>query len=53
MKKLTATLIFSFFSLGLAACNTTAGLGKDIEATGEAIEEVAEDTKEKMKNDDS
>ena len=34
----------------LAACNTIAGAGKDIEAAGEAISDTAEDTKEEIKN---
>ncbi|MEM9442670.1 MAG: entericidin A/B family lipoprotein [Pseudomonadota bacterium] len=35
---------------GLAACNTIAGAGKDIEAAGGAISDTAEDTKEEIKN---
>ncbi len=38
--------------LGLAACNTTRGFGQDVEATGEAIEETAEDTQEEMNDDE-
>jgi entericidin A len=33
-------------SLALAGCNTTAGAGRDIEATGDAIEDAAEDAKD-------
>lgn len=29
-------------TLSLAACNTVEGVGKDVESTGEAIEEVAQ-----------
>jgi predicted small secreted protein len=32
--------------LALAGCNTTAGAGRDIEATGDAIEDAAEDAKD-------
>lgn len=32
-------------SLALAGCNTTAGVGRDIEATGDFIEDSAEDAK--------
>jgi predicted small secreted protein len=32
----------------LAACNTTAGAGRDISATGHAITNTAQDTKDKM-----
>jgi predicted small secreted protein len=31
-----------------AACNTTAGAGRDISATGHAITDTAQDTKDKM-----
>jgi predicted small secreted protein len=31
--------------MGLAGCNTTAGMGKDIEAAGDAIEDKAEEEK--------
>lgn len=48
MKTITATFLLSLMTIALAGCNTTRGLGQDIEATGEKIEEVAEDTKEKM-----
>ena len=30
-----------FFVLGLSACNTTEGVGKDMESAGEAIEDAA------------
>lgn len=30
-------------TLALLACNTTEGVGKDIEATGDAIEDAAQD----------
>lgn len=33
---------------GLAACNTTRGLGQDVEATGDAIEEAAEETEDEI-----
>ena len=35
-----------FACLALAACNTTAGAGRDIEATGDLIEDSAEDAKD-------
>lgn len=34
--------------LALAGCNTISGAGKDIEATGDAISDTAEETKDKM-----
>ena len=36
-------------ALAAAACNTTRGVGQDVEATGEAIEDTAEDA---MDDDD-
>jgi predicted small secreted protein len=39
-------LWFVLASLALAGCNTTAGAGRDIEATGDAIEDAAEDAKD-------
>jgi len=35
-------------SFGLAACNTTEGIGEHVQATGNAIEEAAEDVKQKI-----
>ncbi len=38
-----ATIIFSLFIvIGLSACNTMAGLGKDIQQGGEALERTAQ-----------
>ena len=42
--------VFWLIALGLssavlAGCNTTAGVGRDIEATGDFIEDSAEDAK--------
>lgn len=34
----------------LAACNTTKGVGKDVEAAGEGIQEVADDAKDAIKD---
>ncbi len=45
-KALYAVLIVAI--LGLAGCNTVAGVGKDLEAGGEKIQSTAQDTKEKM-----
>ena len=51
MNKVIPLSILVLFAFGLAGCNTTRGLGQDIEATGEKIEEVAEETKERIEND--
>jgi len=42
------TLLFAFlgtFALLVAGCNTIEGAGKDVEAVGEEIQDVADDTK--------
>lgn len=36
-------LAFLAGSMSLAACNTIQGVGEDVEATGQAIEETAEE----------
>ena len=42
-KKLIMLMLLAMMSAGsLAACNTMAGLGEDIERAGEEIEECAE-----------
>lgn len=40
MKKLTAMFV-ALVTLGLVACNTVQGIGKDIERGGEAIQKSA------------
>lgn len=46
MKSLTGgVLALSCLCVLLSACNTTAGLGKDIENTGDAIKDSAEKNK--------
>jgi predicted small secreted protein len=39
-KILTAALAFGFV-LGLAGCNTIAGIGKDVEKAGEVVQDAA------------
>ena len=41
MKRLMAVALLAMFSLGLTACNTMAGAGKDIQKAGEKIEDKA------------
>ena len=43
MKRLMTALMALVFAGSLAACNTMAGFGEDVQNTGEAIEEEAED----------
>lgn len=42
MKKICTIIVLIFFSIALAACNTTAGFGRDVEKTGNWIEKKAE-----------
>lgn len=42
-------LIFAMF--GVTACHTTRGVGQDIEATGDAIEDTAEDAMDEEDDD--
>lgn len=39
-------LLLAGFSL--SACNTTRGVGEDVEATGEGIQHAAEETEEEL-----
>lgn len=47
MKRLTALLLLALFSMGtLTACNTMAGMGRDVEAVGDKVEDKAVDCKD-------
>lgn len=47
MKRLTALMLLAMFSMStLTACNTVAGVGKDVEKVGDKIEDKAEDCKD-------
>ena len=46
MKALMIAL-FGVFALSLSACNTIEGAGKDVKATGQAVEKAADDSKPK------
>lgn len=47
MKRLTALLFLALFSMGtLTACNTMAGVGRDVEKVGDKVEDKAEDCKD-------
>jgi entericidin B len=48
MTRLTPAAILAFLLLSLAACNTIAGAGQDIEAGGQAITNTAEDVQEEL-----
>ncbi len=45
LRKLGRLIAISTFLIGVAGCNTIEGLGKDIKATGGAVEKAAEKTK--------
>ena len=47
MKSLTVILVL-LAAFSLSACNTTRGLGEDIEATGEGIQNAAEQAEEEL-----
>lgn len=48
MKRFFYLMILSMAGLSMAACNTTRGLGEDVEAAGEEVQDVAENTKEQI-----
>ena len=50
MKKFLAVMTIVFALPTLAACNTIEGMGKDVRAGGQAVEEVARDTREEISN---
>jgi predicted small secreted protein len=45
LKRTAALLALSCLALLLAACNTIEGAGKDVKATGSAVERAAEKAK--------
>ena len=45
--KSIAIVILGMFALSLSACNTVEGAGKDVKATGDAVENSAKDAKPK------
>ena len=47
LKRIAALLALSGVVLGLAACNTVEGAGRDVKATGSAIEKAADSAKPK------
>lgn len=47
LRKLGFLAILGWTVGGLAACNTVEGAGKDVKATGQAVENAAKDAKPK------
>ncbi len=50
MRALTTLILTMLFAGGIAGCNTTRGIGQDVEAAGEEIEEVAEEAEEELED---
>lgn len=42
MRTITLALLIAVFTLGISACNTTRGLGQDIQEAGQALENSAD-----------
>ena len=47
LKKLAALVVLAGLVAGVSACNTVEGAGKDVKATGQAIENTADKAKPK------
>jgi entericidin B len=45
LKKLAALAIMAGIAIGIAACNTVEGAGKDVKAAGQGIEKAADKAK--------
>jgi predicted small secreted protein len=45
IRRIVATLSLVAVTVALAACNTVEGMGKDVKATGQAIEKAADKNK--------
>jgi entericidin B len=48
LKKLFLIALFFSFTSAIVGCNTARGVGQDVEATGDAIENAADGAKENM-----
>lgn len=48
MKKILVAMIAVAAVPALAACNTIAGMGKDVQAGGAVVEQTAEDVKDEI-----
>ena len=47
LKKIAGLAVMAGIAIGIAACNTVEGAGKDVKATGQAIENTADKAKPK------
>jgi predicted small secreted protein len=50
--KIFVVLAWMLATLALSACNTTRGVGQDVEATGDAIEDEADEAMDEDEEDD-
>ena len=50
MKKILIALLAVSYTPFVTACNTVEGVGKDVEAGGEAVQDVAKDVEEEITN---
>ena len=50
LKALITVSFLAFTASTLTACNTAEGLGQDVEAAGDVIEETAEETEEELED---
>ncbi len=48
MKTTTFACFAALFAIAIGGCNTTRGIGQDIEAAGETIEKVADETEDRL-----
>ena len=48
--RFTSLALIVAASLWAAGCNTTRGLGEDVEATGEAVQDAAQNTEDKLED---
>lgn len=50
MKKILIAILAVSYAPFVTACNTVEGVGKDVEAGGEVVQDVAKDVKEEITN---
>ncbi|MEQ8299889.1 MAG: entericidin A/B family lipoprotein [Hyphomonas sp.] len=50
MKKVLIALLAVSYVPFMTACNTVEGVGKDVEAGGEVVQDVAKEVKEEISN---
>ena len=48
MKKVLAVILLLDLACSVTACNTVAGVGQDVKATGQGVENAARDVQKKL-----